>query len=327
MKLSFRHWPLTDQIALAATGIGTWLSVYPAPMPLFTWWEAQACSFMCLLLAGGLLCFFINRTRLAFIAFGGCAVLAYSLHERYGDLLPPSPSSPAAFHLRVASFEAPAEPAELSRFLPVLSENDAHILALERVSTSCLPHIHSFLEDLGYTRFQFYPHGQRHEALAVYSRLPLTVEPLYGQAGFAGMSGRLRLGDLTDSLQALHFLYLSQFSDGKPLTDTSSTLHALTAQLKRQEIPTLIMGDFPLVPWAQRLQFFLRRASLLDSHRKLRPATRQGRLTIFDQPEAHILYSNHFKCISFEPIGSDAGVDIGILGVYQLRIRPNRSST
>jgi len=40
-----------------------------------------------------------------------------------------------------------------------------------------------------------------------------------------------------------------------------------------------------------------------------------------------LLYSNHFKCISFETISGNADQLLGVFGIYRLFIRPNRSTT
>ncbi len=324
MKLSIRDWSLPDYAALGLVLTVSYLSLFASPHPLPDWCESHAFVFMLSLLGGGLVCFFLNQTRLTFIAFAGCALFACVLNERSGLLYSQSPPSRTdALQLRIGAFRPPAEAAQLDRFLRSLSETDAHVLVLEDLSLAWLPRIHHFLEPLGYTSFQFEPDRQRHLAQAVYSRLPLSVKGFTGEDGAAGLIGRFHLGNLTDSINDVHLIFLSHLPHTRVLSDTASALTRAARRLSRDNTPLLAIGCLPVAPWARKLWRFKQQTALLDSHPAIKPASRQGRLAFFTPPEAHILYSNHFKCVSFETVSGDAG----ILGVYQLLIRPNRSST
>lgn len=329
MKLSIRDWSLPDYAALGLVLTGSYLSLAPLSHPLSAWCEPYASVFMFSLLAGGMLCFFFNQMRLTLIAFAGCALIAAVLHERSGHgLSPTSVLTNDALHLRIGAFRPPEEEAgQLDRFLHKLSETDAHVLVLEDLSPAWLPRIHQFLEPLGYTSFQFEPDRQRHLAQAVYSRFPLSLESFAGEDGVAGLIGRFHLGDLTDSINDVHLLFLSRLPRTASLTDTAGALNRTARRLSGENTPLLAIGSLQLVPWARDLWQFRQQTALFDSHPAVKPVSRQGHLSFFDPPEAHILYSNHFKCVSFETVSCDGGADIGIVGIYQLLIRPNRSST
>jgi len=326
MKLSLRNWTLLDRAALGAVGLGTWFALRPPPNQLTIWWESQALHFMLLLLTGGLLCFFINRIRLTFIAFAGCALLAYVFHERSRPPHQEVPiASARAFDLRVGIFQPPA--ADLDRFLHTISETDAHVLALQNVSHSQLPRIDQHLEHLGYSRFPSEPDRQQPLAHAVYARPPVSLEPLPGSDDFYTLTGRLHLGDLTDSIRELRFLYLPRLPGTGAMGSTNTALRRLAGRLLRENIPLLAMGDLQFVPWSRDLQRFKQHASLFDSHTPFHSSSRMGDLSLLAPAKRQLLYSNHFKCISFETISGNADQLLGVFGIYRLFIRPNRSTT
>lgn len=320
MKQYFAPQTPLEYMALILIVLATGLSLFPPPGAYMVWWESHAFELMLALLFSGLFFFFINRTRLMFIAFAGCAIMCYFLNVRTVTKLKPAEQSETAFSLRIGAFRVSPTKLFARNALPAIIDSDLDIIALQEVPPSIFPRIHDTLLFYGYNYYQFEPDSERNQETAVYSRYPIEFLRSIRQHNVPCISGRLIL-PLEDSLRELRFLYTSM-PTGSPMTDKASAqLYMLGRQLGQTRSPVLALGNFNLLPWSYHLQVFKKRSALQDSRQGIRPASRQGFLTIFERPTDHIFYSHHFKCVSFNSISDRNGANIGITGTYQLEIK------
>jgi exonuclease III len=81
----------------------------------------------------------------------------------------------------------------------------------------------------------------------------------------------------------------------------------------------ITVGDYNVPSVANELVNFRSKARLSDSRRGFRPIQNDGSISLFEVPQDHILYSEHFQCVDFQTLSGMKGERLGILGVYQFK--------
>lgn len=82
----------------------------------------------------------------------------------------------------------------------------------------------------------------------------------------------------------------------------------------KQNITTIVAGDFNLTPWDFTLQKFITDTRLSLSQREPH---------LFVQPFEHILHSNSILCNKLEEVQTAAGLHLGIQGFYTFKTNPD----
>ena len=317
MDFSLSKWKSSDYILLLAVGLSTWLSLFPVGNPLFGWWESHAFELMLAFLSGGLICFFLNRIRMTFVFFAGCALLCYFLNERTNAAFKPAGLTDGALSLRIGAFGFTAEPA-LDSFLSTITGADPDILSIQDIPPSQLPGMHSYLQRKGYSFFQFEPDRRRHLETALYSRYPIEFIRSIRHRDTPCIFGRMKLSSDTEDFPSIYFISTFLYNSEQTGDSIASQLYSIAGQIDRNKAPVLAMGNFNLVPWSHHLQSFKHLSALENSRRGMQPVSRQGHFTLFNRPTAHIFHSDHFKCVNFETLSCGETPNIGIIGTYQL---------
>jgi hypothetical protein len=316
MKRSFNPRKVTAAVALLLVSAGTISCLYPPSGIYFNWWEAHAFEWMLFLLAAGLLFFISNRSLLMYICFAGCAVVCYTLQERTVEDLRPASHSEDAFNLRLGAFRSPGEGALLDSTLRTIIETGTDIVAIRNITPATIPYIHDYLRRHGYRFSHLEPDNRHPLSMAIYARPAMEFLGPSTHCEAPHIFGRLNLSTRGASRE-LHLFYASLCPDGKSNPHPVDQLDQIGRQIGKSKVPVIAIGNFDLVPWSYKLQHFKKISALHDSRRGVQPASRQGHLTLFENPIDYIFYSNHFKCISFEMISSGGDAQIGVVGTYQ----------
>ena len=320
MKQSFIRRKILTILALLLVGAGTISCLYPPSGGGFEWWEAHAFEWMLFLLFAGLLFFIINRSRLMYICFAGCAFVCYTLQERTSDGLTPAVPSENAFTLRLGSFHSPDNNSLLDSTLRAMIETGTDILAIRNIKPVSFPYIQDFLTRHGYRSFRIIPDYQRHLKMAIYTRPAMKSTHSIHPCKAPVISGRMNLSTPM-AHRELYLFYTNIAPDSANDSLTSSPLYEIGRQIGEMNVPVIALGNFNLVPWSYELQHFKKVAALRDSQALIRPTSRHNYPAIFHHPTDHIFYSDHFKCISFEVISDDHKTPIGVVGTYQFDIK------
>ncbi|MEM1219017.1 MAG: hypothetical protein AAGH79_08890 [Bacteroidota bacterium] len=103
------------------------------------------------------------------------------------------------------------------------------------------------------------------------------------------------------------------------MRDQLSDLTTYIATFKR---PFLVLGQFNTHPWSKEKEQVVRNGQLKDSRQGFAPTIPHGKITIWEIPQDHILYSKEFICQEFSTLSTAEYLHLGIMA--KLVLYPNR---
>ncbi len=295
---------------------GALFCILPLEGFVFKWWKDHAMLLSLLYLGAGMLFFVFSSIRLTMVSFAACTALCLFLNERIqSPLANPQPTDDPVFRIIQFKLEDNAQD-ELLSVLRI----EADLISVQGVPQSQVGQVNDLFTCCGYPYFHCTIDTSSRHAITVYSKHPFKdVKSLYypntsGIAGVVQFSG--------DGIQEdFHFFtsFFETIDNAKTYATAQESVKTFAHQLKRIEQPLFVFGHYGFVPWSSEIQFLKQHSELTDSRRFLKPSFPHGYISVFNQPLDHILYSNHFKCISFETISSSTNPQVGIVGAFQFK--------
>ena len=99
-------------------------------------------------------------------------------------------------------------------------------------------------------------------------------------------------------------------------------LSDLTSYIATFDRPFLVLGQFNTHPWSKEKERIVRNGQLKDSRQGFAPTIPHGKITIWEVPQDHILYSKEFICQEFGTLSAAEYLHLGIMA--KLVLYPNR---
>jgi endonuclease/exonuclease/phosphatase (EEP) superfamily protein YafD len=276
-------------------------------------------------LAAGMVLLFLKQPRLTFVCFAGCALLCFFLKfslksntiERWRQAviknrLPAVQEAPEiqfrAVHLNVTNT------ADASDMLNTLRQCSPDLVSFHEVtpdwgrllkdSLAALYPFHHDMVDIGLF------------GMAIFSRHPLTSMDTFYYEEIPNLRGCVDVEDEKLCFLSVHTEpALNSFS----LLRLREHLGLVATEVRRMEVPVIVMGDFNSVSWSNEMQVFMDSSGLLESRTGFMPFSNGGTSSFFDIPLDHIFFSPRLYCNGFEVLKSKAAHRLGILGNYSFK--------
>ncbi len=296
--------------------LGVLFCILPLEGFVFKWWKDHAMLLSLIYLGAGVLFFVFSSIRLTMVSFAACAALCLFLNERMqSPLANPKPTADPVFKIIQFKLEDNAQDDLLS-----VLQIEADLISVQGVPQSQVGQVNDLFTCCGYPYFHCTIDSSSRRAITVYSKHPFRdIKSLY-YPDAPGIAGVVRFSE-EDAQEDFHFFtsFFETIDNPEIYARAQGSLKTFAHQLKRVEQPLFVFGHYGLVPWSSEIQFLKQHSELADSRRFLKPSFPHGYISVFNQPLDHILYSNHFKCISFETISSSTNPHIGIVGAFQFK--------
>ncbi len=317
--------PLVQLAIAMMVALGVVVSVFPHFIPQLSWAVNYAVLLMLFYLAAGMVFLFLQQPRLTFICFAGCALLCFFLKysvksntiERWRqmvikDRMPPVQDAPEvefrAVHLNVTNT------ADASDLLNTLRQSNADLVSFHEVT----PDWGRLLQDSLAASYPFH-HDMVDIGLfgmAIFSRFQLTDIDTFYYEEIPNLRGCV-------DVEGEKFCFMSVHTE--PALNTFSLqrlrehLGMVATEVRKMEMPVIVMGDFNSVSWSSEMQIFMDSSGLLESRRGFMPYSNGGTSSFFDIPLDHIFFSPRLYCNGFEVLKSKAAHRLGILGNYSFK--------
>lgn len=277
----------------------------------FRWVESRSFQVMLTLLALGMLFFLWSRPRLMLTYFAGCAALALFLNDRINLKL--KPIIPDTAPIFGALYLIPSEESDEtlpSSLIDDLASPSINLVIIQQSSTALY---HQLKEHMAMNGFYYATHGNLDNdciSTAVFSRHPFGKKTIALDCDVADFVGTVRL----PNTKLVRFLSVRLPKPGLDITykDYTQKLTELALFTNKFEAPVLALGNYQSVSWSKAIHQFCQTSHLQDSWPGTPSRSLMNNYDLFPNSQtANIFHSNHFKCISFEPInipGSFTGV-------------------
>ncbi|WP_224996644.1 endonuclease/exonuclease/phosphatase family protein [Cesiribacter sp. SM1] len=200
---------------------------------------------------------------------------------------------------------------------------DADVLAFQEVNKVWTDTLAELLSE-EYPYYSLAPH-EKHYGMAIFSRKPLKDVQLNVWAGYPVLSAKIRQGDQETLVLSVHTpspVTLKRFKA------RNEELHEIAKFVREADMPTLILGDFNIVPWDSALKPLLQAAGLKDCRSLHYTATWPSPLGRWGIPIDYVLHSAHWQRISHgsAPIpGSDHKAMVATLALKPVTNKENNS--
>ncbi len=284
--------------------------MYPPDLSLFRSLAGHAVYIMFGFLALAMLLLMLKQTRLMFTSFICCAVLCLHLQQaagnqefRYGYATPNKER-----RLRIAHFNTSSTNGNYTSNIKDIIAANPDIISVQEVTPDWDEALQNLLE-------KEYPNSRSFKraddcGIAVFSKFPLNRIDTFETSDVPNIIGSVRI----DSLYPDVFFVASQTVP--PLSAKSYEairfhLARIAARVRNINAPILTFGNYNLVSWSSEIQHFRDETGLSDGSRYFSPTA--------PSPTDFIFFSNHFNCLTFEPLKDKNGEIIGIWGDYQFK--------
>jgi endonuclease/exonuclease/phosphatase (EEP) superfamily protein YafD len=200
---------------------------------------------------------------------------------------------------------------------------DADVLAFQEVNKVWTDKLAELLSD-EYPYYSLAPH-EKHYGMALFSKKPLKDVQLNVWAGYPVLSAKILHGAQETLVLSVH--------TPSPVTlkryqARNEELLEIAKFIKEADMPTLILGDFNIVPWDPALKPLQQAAGLKDSRSLHYTATWPSPLGRWGIPIDYVLHSAHWQRISHgsAPIpGSDHKAMVATLALIKPPV-PDKNS-
>ncbi|HMQ45807.1 MAG TPA: hypothetical protein PKA00_04245 [Saprospiraceae bacterium] len=248
--------------------------------------------------------------------FAGCATLALLLNNRISLKL--KPITPDTTPIFGALYLIPDENKDEVLNYPLSEKLANPSINLVIVQESSIALYSRLKELLAMEGFYYATHSNLDNeciSTAVFSRHPLGKKTLTLDCDVADFVGTIKL----QNTQAVRFLSVRLPKPGQEINykDYLDKLDELASFTKEFETPVLALGNYQSVSWSKAIHQFCKNSNLEDSWPGTPCRSLMHNYDLFPESQtANIFHSDHFKCISFEPINIP-GYFSGVQATYQ----------
>ena len=254
----------------------------------------------------------LKQTRLMIMSFACCAILCLHLQKsagsqefRYGYTAPNNER-----RLRIVHFNTSNTNGDYTGNIKQILAAKPDIISVQEVTPDWDEALQTLLEK-DYPNFRSFKRIDDY-GIAIFSKYPLNRIDTFETGHVPNIIGSVRI----DSLYPDVFFVASQTV---PALNTNSYdairyhLRRIAARVRNIDAPMITMGNYNSVPWSSEIQSFRDETNLSDGHRYFSPNS--------PSPTDFIFFSDHFNCLSFEPLKDKNNEVIGIWGDYQFKKR------
>lgn len=254
----------------------------------------------------GMILFVFNKRRIMFASLAACVILGIFLKTASNEhlVLPRLNNLPVVdiAHFNLANIQSNPD-----SLISLIKGLDPDIISFQEFT----PDWDKFFIKYIPSDYEYFSKEVRIDpyGMCIFSKYPIDNASLYFHDEIPNYTSRLVKDDLTISLFSSYLLAPFQPS-GR--IDNKSHLQKIVNKVNVSPFPSIVMGDFNMVYWANEIMRFRADAELSNSRREVKVGN-------FKMPYDHLFFSNDLECTNFMELNDFNDNHIGIYGEYQLK--------
>ena len=253
----------------------------------------------------GLIAYAFHYKRLIFTFFGCCAVLCIFLKSASNTNLS-LPKENNQTKVAVAHVNVSSAMDSYQSFINELLKKNLDIISIQEVNPDWSRYLKEKLEET----FPYHVENVRIDpfGMAIYSRLPILDSDTLIYDNIPFLTAKIEL--LTGiEITVLNTMIMPSINNSMDIIQ-SNQMKFVEDFLKINSGTELVLGDFNMVYWSNRIRDFRNNANLLNSRRDISQS-------VLSVPYDHIFYSPDLECTLFRDLIDTSGNRLGIYGNFQ----------
>jgi len=288
----------------------TLLVMFPYKMGLFITLSNYSVQIVFLFLLMGMIFLIIDTKRLLFTALGCSAVLCIFLKNNSNkNIILPIANIEGS--INIAHINLTNSENDVEGVLDMIIRTDPDVLSLQEYTpfwkNVLQEHLKGRYDNL-YELVRIDPHG-----IALASNMDVARLDTFYSRSIPGLNMITTIG--TRQLEIIS-TYISPSLDRNSSELADDQLSTINGVIRKNEIPSIVLGEFNHVYWSNKIRTFRSENQLLNSRRNVP-------LTDFSVPVDHIFHTSDIECTSFKDLIDYQNRRLGIVGSYQFGRLPN----
>lgn len=256
----------------------------------------------------GFIFFLLSYRRLFIHSFLCCAMLCLFLKSASNHNIKPPVKDETQSPFTVAHINLSSVEDDFASFSKTVRNVNPDIISLQEVTPYWIAFLQDSLSDL-------YPHKVMNVRIDMYgmaflSKLPITVTDTISIYNIPILQAKTMLPDSSE-VSLTNTLILPSANQSM---DSIQQIQMVGLQdlVSQDSAHKIVMGDFNMVYWSNRIREFRQNANLENSRRDISQS-------VLSVPYDHIFFDKTLECLKFSDLVDSTGVRLGIIGSYQIK--------
>jgi len=281
------------------------LTIFSTNISFLKEFQAQAVWIMLSFLGIGMIAYLFNNRNILYVSFACCASLCVFLKSASNSNLK-MPEENNETKVSIAHVNVTSAEESYESLTNELLKREIDILSFQEVKPDWARYLQSALKEthpyiIENIRIDLF-------GMAIYSKFPITKVDTAYAADVPFLTANIELKE-DKELCVISTMMLPSINKRLDSLQTAQ-MENISNYIKENQETELVLGDFNMVYWSNKIRDFRENASLLNSRRDVSQS-------VLSVPYDHIFHSSDLECTQFRDIIDTTGNRLGIVAHLQ----------